>query len=303
MWFMCFAVISYIGLVLLFPSASNIRLVITNLFAAIGCYTICLISTYWVIKQYYKQLCANIEEQTSKDLKGDIRRFSLEEILSTKDGFDLFANHLVKEFSIENLAFLFEVMQVKDEAINNGLCFYYGYIYIYRQILVISELIIIYRLICRESVGFLFPISQERLTKVRRRNSNIYGINDLKDNIRYIMEQYMYNGAEYGVNVSSFTRMTALNEYDQLGIRSIPSTSYRASDRESSRSNDKEESHSRSNDNDDDNPLKIANIIHLVTISNHFILNTRFIPIHKTIFYLLIPMLDRKTGSKREHYN
>ena len=49
----------------------------------------------------------------------EMEQMSLESILLSKDGFDLFATHLVNEFSIENLAFVFEVMQIKNEAINH----------------------------------------------------------------------------------------------------------------------------------------------------------------------------------------
>ena len=119
--FLAMAVVCYGLFLLVLPTGSNIRLVVSNIASAIGCYVISMISTYWVIQQYYKQLDKNIEEQTSMDEDIIANRRTLEEILSTKDGFDLFAHHLVKEFSIENLAFIFEVMKIKKDAINNGL--------------------------------------------------------------------------------------------------------------------------------------------------------------------------------------
>ena len=52
------------------------------------------------------------------------RRLSLQDTFRLKNGFDYFANHLVREFSVENLFFLFEAMQIKNECIQNKLRFY-----------------------------------------------------------------------------------------------------------------------------------------------------------------------------------
>ena len=70
-----------------------------------------------------------------------------------------------------------------------------------------------------EEVGVMFPISSERINKLRRRQSIVKGMDDLRKSIRFVMEHYMYHGAEFAINVSSFTRMTVLNSYDQLGLR------------------------------------------------------------------------------------
>lgn len=45
----------------------------------------------------------------------------LEEILSTRDGFEMFTNHLVLEYSVENMLFVLEMEIIKDEIIANKL--------------------------------------------------------------------------------------------------------------------------------------------------------------------------------------
>ena len=87
------------------------RALITNIWACISCYAYCYIATYLVIRQYNKQIRDNGH--------GNKKEMTLQEILLSKDAFMLFATHLVNEFSVENLAFMFEVMQIKSEAINH----------------------------------------------------------------------------------------------------------------------------------------------------------------------------------------
>ena len=121
---MILSALYFIGMIFLLPEASNIRLVVTNIGAAIGSYCICMISTHWVISQYRGELSIKgVESRSTTPTSRSVmaNRLTLEEILNSKDGFDLFANHLVKEFSIENLAFVFEVMQLKHDAIAHAL--------------------------------------------------------------------------------------------------------------------------------------------------------------------------------------
>ena len=47
----------------------------------------------------------------------DHKNMTLEQIMSCKDGFDLLADHLVREFCIENLLFLYEMAQIKHQLI------------------------------------------------------------------------------------------------------------------------------------------------------------------------------------------
>ena len=44
-----------------------------------------------------------------------------EEIVSTKDGFEFFTNHLVSEYSVENILFVLELEIIKDEIIEHKL--------------------------------------------------------------------------------------------------------------------------------------------------------------------------------------
>ena len=104
--------IIYLPLAILLDNFPGFRLLIMNIWACGVCYAYCFIATYWVIWQYKKQL-------KQFEVDGGIKKMSLEELLLSKDGFDLFATHLVNEFSIENLAFIFEVMRIKKEAIKH----------------------------------------------------------------------------------------------------------------------------------------------------------------------------------------
>ena len=67
-----------------------------------------------------------------------------------------------------------------------------------------------------EEAGFLVSIDLGRMDKIRRVNSNVNDVTDLRKTVQYIMEQYIYNGSEYSVNISSFTRLNILNSYNEL---------------------------------------------------------------------------------------
>ena len=102
----------YIPLYHILKFNQEYRALITNIWACTLCYAYCFIATYLVIRQYNKQMSDNGTDGNKKEM-------SLQEILLSKDAFMLFATHLVNEFSVENLAFMFEVMQIKNEAINH----------------------------------------------------------------------------------------------------------------------------------------------------------------------------------------
>ena len=95
---------------------SNIRVIATNISSCAVCNASGFISTYWIYKEYQRIIKQNAQINTD-----NANVLSLEEILRTKDGFDLFANHLVKEFSTENLLFLFQMVQIKQQAVVNKL--------------------------------------------------------------------------------------------------------------------------------------------------------------------------------------
>ena len=108
-----FIIFGFIG-VFMGDEDTTLRRIINNIWTCCAAYCYCFIETYWVMRQYEKQLVAN------KDISESIKKVQLEDMLKDKDGFYLFANHLVKEFSIENLMFVFEVMQIKYEVIQHG---------------------------------------------------------------------------------------------------------------------------------------------------------------------------------------
>lgn len=135
--------------ILVLPPGSNLRRMVSNLWTTTTIHIICLISTFWVHHKHKVQCKWNaiqhlqimIDDSSSRSTastpnsmitrvhtnshsersrnSGKDSRLSLEEILGTKNGFDAFANHLVREFSVENLFFLFEMMQIKDQCVNN----------------------------------------------------------------------------------------------------------------------------------------------------------------------------------------
>lgn len=59
----------------------------------------------------------NIQSHSKDPSLQNALRFG--EILSHKLGFELFTNHLVREFSVENMLFLLEIDIIKDEIIKN----------------------------------------------------------------------------------------------------------------------------------------------------------------------------------------
>ena len=105
-------VLFWIFATLIFPHSSNVLVIVGNVASVGVCYTVCFIQTMWVIRQYVTKL--KLHSSTE-----ELTHFKLEQVLSTKDGFDLFANHVVKEFSIENLFFVFEMMQMKHDLVEN----------------------------------------------------------------------------------------------------------------------------------------------------------------------------------------
>ena len=64
-------------------------------------------------------------------------------------------------------------------------------------------------------IGYRIEIHSELIDEIRR-ISSCYTSEDLRKNIKYIMEQYIYSNTEYCVNVASFTRMRILNTYNEL---------------------------------------------------------------------------------------
>merc|ERR1712176_131668 len=179
-----FYLIFYLMIASLLDSSSNIRIVAMNIFNCSMCYIFVMLSTYWVIKQYNNQLFEMNSKRTDLQL-------SLEQILSTYDGFDLFANHLVNEFNTENLYFIFEVVQIKHQAIKN-------------------------KLIDEESVGVMIEMESGLMDKMRRNDGEIKNINDLEISLKYIMNEYIKSYSSHCVNISGYTRNIILAEFEKM---------------------------------------------------------------------------------------
>ena len=93
----------------------------------------CLILTADVTHRFRRRLRKFIKEQHATNTNVDNptnkkkvdpavdNPLHLSELLSHKIGFELFTNHLVLEFAVENILFLLEIEIIKDEIVNHGL--------------------------------------------------------------------------------------------------------------------------------------------------------------------------------------
>ena len=121
-WIICLTI--YFIVCFVFPdTTSNIRVIATNLSSCTMCYALASVSTTWVLWQYSLHNKSHMETlKRYSTLNADTEfehLLTLNQILSTAEGFDMFANHLVKEFSTEHLYFVFEVMQIKRLVVHN----------------------------------------------------------------------------------------------------------------------------------------------------------------------------------------
>lgn len=188
-WFLL-AILIYGGCILPFvPVHSYIRSPVMNLLTCSACYSACFTSTYWVIQRYHRQI-DRIERVDGASPR--CHRHDIKNILANEDGFDLFALHLVHEFATENLLFLFEIMQIKQQCIKQ-------------------------KLISMDAIGYTIEMPKVRLDVIKRDNLvDIDNIFELKNAIKYIIKQYIRLGAEYCVNIASFTRFRLLTDFDEL---------------------------------------------------------------------------------------
>ena len=119
------------------------------------------------------------------------KHIPLKDILSTKDGFDLFANHLVNEFSTENLFFLFEMMNVKREILDNGL-------------------------VATDDIGVTITICKHTLKSLSKDDSSIRTLNSLKQNLNHIMDEYIYESSENSINIAAATRYDIICNFHDI---------------------------------------------------------------------------------------
>eukprot|EP01084_Bolivina_argentea_P183775 317069_1 len=153
-------------------SGWNIRFIVTNVITASFCYSCSLLSTYWVLKQYYKESMkrrASIKSNT---------KLSLQQILSTKKGFKLFADFQVKEMCIEHLFFLFEIMHVKSHLMTT-------------------------KVLIGDDIGMYIPMN---FIKVNRKQSMVFDVDEIDTKLTNIIREYIVATGSNAINISSRTR-------------------------------------------------------------------------------------------------
>lgn len=158
----------------------------TNLSCACTSYTFAFASTWWVIKQYEKTLKAKSDKNTDAT---SIEFMSLEQVFNTDDGFEVFANHLVNEFSTENLFFVLEMMQIKNQIQQN-------------------------KSLKVNNVGLRITVCKEILDEFCRDDAKIIDLDTFRMNIMYIMNEYIYDYSEHSVNISAPTRHGIIKIFD-----------------------------------------------------------------------------------------
>jgi len=135
------------------------------------------VSTKWVLDQHSLRMAEN-EARLARDEKEDAQlKVTLHEIFADKDYFDLFAQHLVLEFSVENLLFLLEATHFKQQCIENGL-------------LPPSEA-------PKEHVDGPFIFARG----INREESEVVDGISFLDNLRHIFENYIDEKGAYAINI------------------------------------------------------------------------------------------------------
>eukprot|EP01083_Nonionella_stella_P017886 50081_1 len=197
---MAISTVLFAAIDIVFERDSNIQLLAANLRSSITYYILSFMQTHYVIKHYVesgergakfvhaRSLSARMSSHRVNDVEN---KLSLEEILKTRDGFDVFANHLIREFSTENLFFLYEVMQVKNEMLMKNL-------------------------VKKEDIGFMVSFDSQSMRSIRRADSTINDVNDLRKTVRYFIEQYIESSGQYCINLSAQNRVGMMQAYHQL---------------------------------------------------------------------------------------
>eukprot|EP01083_Nonionella_stella_P020393 56537_1 len=192
-------IVLYIILQMVSTAGTNLRYILFNMFTCFCCYIMAFVSTHWAITQFNAQRNkhqplldeTNLNKSVDEVQKDVESRLSLEDVLSSRDGFDVFANHLVREFSIENLFFVFEMVQLKKELMKH-------------------------RLITEQDIGAMIAMDFHRVNRLKRKDSCIYSVDDMKTNIEYIVRNYIEMNGAYSINVSFEMREKFQNNYQQL---------------------------------------------------------------------------------------
>ena len=79
----------------------------------------------------------------------------------------------------------------------------------------IMIIVIMFRFVDEENIGFMIKFDP----KIYCNEMIIDGVEDLRNYAKYIMEQYVYEYAEYRVNISSYTRLNLLKKENEFHKR------------------------------------------------------------------------------------
>ena len=72
------------------------------------------------------------------------------------------------------------------------------------------------RLISGDHVGVKIPICDKILTELRRKDRNITDIDGFKENLNYVMNEYIYDYSRHSVNISASTRQGLTQIFDMV---------------------------------------------------------------------------------------
>eukprot|EP01084_Bolivina_argentea_P093456 168071_1 len=185
LWFIIFCVI-FVGVVIPFLTMGSVTRVCTmaylTCFVAFGCV---LTWTAYPIYQLQKRNKL-LQLQNSHNKCMSFTRF-----LSYRDGFESFAEQLIREFSLENLLFLLEMTQIKKQILNIGL-------------------------LDNTQIGFMLDFNN-KVMHVKRQQTSIQNISDCLKNIGYIVDNYISDFGDYSINISSAIRNKILSAKDAMG--------------------------------------------------------------------------------------
>eukprot|EP01084_Bolivina_argentea_P059727 109108_1 len=165
--------IIYIGTTVIFADAAVV-VVARSIMITTDIILLTYTSTKWVMDRNDDRISKNENENRVG------HHVKLQEVLQDDDMFDLFTLHLVKEFSIENLMFVFSAMQFKLECVNNGF-------------------------VSIEGIGTVLDFGV-KTNALKREDAIIDDMKSFCDNLQYIFNRFIDVKAFYCVNISSKLR-------------------------------------------------------------------------------------------------
>ena len=133
----------------------------------------------------------------------DSKRTKLIDVLSDREGFDLFVVHLLKEFSTENVLAVVELTQYRTyyQDVDWGL----DYLLRDRP---------------KQSQSLRMSNGGNRLIQIPEHVPRSEVIHDdeleMVDKVRYLVEKYIVEGARFQVNISGIQRQETMDKYQQL---------------------------------------------------------------------------------------